>query len=283
LKLKSIKINKNTFTNALAVLAAIIFGFVIIFLIVYVFIPTILQDANEKIETDFAARLYNMTFETQTENTSEIVAVAKSEADTKSAQQAFTQSDQVVLLPRDSFLSVLATNSDIIGRVSIAPDIKYLVTQTTDNEYYLEKGYNHENSREGAIFLDYRCDADKRELSGHYIIYGHHMKSGTMFAHLMEYKNEIFFYDNPIIRFDTLYADYKWEIFSAYVTDTNFYFIETNFNSDNDWLSFLNMIQQKSMFDTDVVLSPDDVVLTLCTCTYEFDDARFVIHARLVR
>ncbi len=37
------------------------------------------------------------------------------------------------------------------------------------------------------------------------------------------------------------------------------------------------------MFAVDASLSADDVVLTLSTCADEFDDARFVIHARLIR
>ena len=119
-------------------------------------------------------------------------------------------------------------------------------------------------------------------LEGHYILYGHNMKNGSMFHNLSEYKNEDVFYNTPVIRFDTLYQDYEWEVFSAYVTDTDFYFIDTAFENDAEWLDFLRQIQQKSMYETDVRLTADDVVLTLCTCSYEFDDARFVIHARLI-
>ena len=54
------------------------------------------------------------------------------------------------------------------------------------------------------------------------------MKNGTMFHNLMEYKDEKFFYNNRTIRFDTVYEDLQWEIFSAYVSDTDFYFIDTN-------------------------------------------------------
>ncbi len=41
-------------------------------------------------------------------------------------------------------------------------------------------------------------------------------------------------------------------------------------------------IKEKSLGKTDALLSGDDVVLTLCTCFYEFDGARFVLHARLI-
>ena len=271
--------SKEIRSAVITTVAAMTFGITVILLFAYVFIPALLNSTSESIKRSFATRLYDMTFE-QEETQSDDEQDPQAEA-----AEVFTQPDDepLIFMPRDSFLAVLETNEDIVGRVSVPPDIGYLVTQTDDNKFYLDHGYRQESSREGAIFLDYRCETKLPELKGHYILYGHHMKKGTMFAHLMEYKDEDFFRENRIIRFDTLYADYRWEIFSAYVTGTDFYFIETNFASDEDWLKFLRTIQNKSIFHTDVVLEPDDVVLTLCTCTYEFDDARFVIHARLIK
>lgn len=272
------KKRSNAFVSAIAVLAAISFGLIVILLVVYVIIPSALQDANETIEGSFAAELYERTFIKPTPRPSSTDIVSNT-----AAEPVFEQPEPEVLLARDNFESVLQTNEDIIGRVNIAPDIKYLVTQSEDNKFYLKHGYEKQETKEGTVFLDYRCDTKTLDLKGHYILYGHHMKKGSMFAHLMEYKNELFFMENRLLRFDTLYEDYTWEIFSAYVTDTDFYFIETNFSNEQDWMSFITQIQQKSIFDAGVTLRPDDVILTLCTCTYEFDDARFAIHARLVK
>lgn len=280
------KKNSETRTVIITTAAAVLFGIVVILLFAYVFIPSLLQDTSERIKEGLATQMYEMTFE-------EPIAAAQPETDsqpnntpdTTDVEQVFTQPDDkpFLFIPRDSFLAVLETNDDIVGRVNVAPDIKYLVTQSDDNKFYLEHGYRQEKSKEGTIFLDYRCDTQLPELEGHYILYGHHMKRGTMFAHLMEYKDEVFFRENNIIKFDTLYEDYEWEIFSAYVTTTDFYFIDTVFADQDEWFSFLTLVQDKSMFRTDVKLKADDVLLTLCTCTYEYDDARFVIHARLIK
>lgn len=280
------KKNSETRTAIITTLTALAFGIVIILLFAYVFIPSLLEDTSQKIKRSFATQLYEMTFEepvtaAQSETTSQPETTPKPTA----AAQAFTQPDDepVIFVPRDSFLAVLETNDDIVGRINVAPDIKYLVTQAEDNKFYLDHGYRQEKSKEGTIFLDYRCNTKLDELKGHYILYGHHMKRGTMFAHLMDYKDEDFFRENNIIRFDTLYENYRWEIFSAYVTKTDFYFIDTVFADQDEWFSFLTLVQDKSMFHTDVELKPDDVILTLCTCTYEYDDARFVIHAKLIK
>lgn len=38
----------------------------------------------------------------------------------------------------------------------------------------------------------------------------------------------------------------------------------------------------KSMFKTNETLNIDDKILTLFTCSYEFYDARIVVHAKLI-
>lgn len=253
---------------------AVLLGFGAILGTVYGIIPGVLGEATEMLEQDIAVEMYEKTLQTP-------IAAPP----TSTAEAVFEQPAPKLNRPlfvRDEFASVLADNPDIVGRFS-APDITYLVTQTTDNKYYLTHGYDRQESRSGTIYLDYRCNIAMHELSGHYILYGHHMKNGTMFAPLVNYKDEAFFRQNRIIHFDTLYANHKWEVFSAYVTDTDFYFIETIFADGKEWLDFLHTIHDKSIFDTNITLTSEDVVLTLCTCTYEFEDARFVVHARLIK
>jgi len=190
--------------------------------------------------------------------------------------------DECPLL-RERYALAHEQNPDVIGRISMdAAGIDYIVAQGTDNLHYLTTNLQGKKSKSGAIFLDYRCDIESLPKRGHYIMYGHNMKNGSMFHNLIKYKKEEFFRNNRIFRFDTLYADYRWEIFSAYVTDTHFYFIETEFKNEPEWLSFLKKIKEKSLYKTDALISGDDVVLTLCTCSYEFDGARFVLHARLI-
>jgi sortase B len=268
-------------TKIAIVVTAILLGFMLILVGAFVWLPRLISESTEAADDATALKLYDETLQTLPTPT----AVPPE----PTAQPAFGQPEEseeapVFQFPRDSFASVLEVNEDIVGRISIdALDINYLVTQGTDNDRYLHVGYDGKKSSSGAIFLDYRCAIGPDPLKGHLILYGHNMKKGTMFHNLMQYKDEQFFFGHRVFRFDTLYADHEWEIFSAYVTDTSFYYIETAFKDDADWLSFLQTVQSKSLFPTDTALSADDVVLTLSTCTYEFDDARFVVHARLVK
>jgi sortase B len=266
--------NKTRRTKIAISLLAAVLCILLLIICVYLIIPAIISDASDRLDRSFANKIFESTL--------------VSPRPAVSAQPAFVQPDPQTsedkLKPRDCFATALSENPDTVGRIMIVDiGIAYLVVQADDNDRYLNTGYAGSESKGGAVFLDYRSDADAQPLKGHYILYGHNMKNGTMFHNLMEYKDKDTFYANRIIRFDTLYEDHTWEIFSAYVTSTDFYYIETAFAGDKEWFKFLGEIKKKSMYETNTILSPKDVMLTLSTCTYEFENARFVVHARLIK
>lgn len=181
------------------------------------------------------------------------------------------------------FDEFLRQNSDVVGWITIADTpIDYPVLQGDDNEYYLHHSIDGSESKTGSLFLDYRCDI-RSDFPPHYIIYGHRMKNGTMFKGLIKFMDKGFFYAHPVFAFDTLYEDMTWEIFSAYITNISDPYIRTDFDSPEEWLAFITELQRKSLYETGVALTADDIVLTLSTCTYEVENGRFVVHARLIR
>lgn len=262
-------------TKLAVILSVLALGIALFLVCVYGILPAIISGIGDQLDIDMAATLYQRTI------TQEPVPEANA---AEVFEQPQPDTTETVRYPRDCFATVLQDNPDVVGRITIEGlDIAYLVTQTIDNDYYLTNGYDRQKSKSGAIFLDFRCDIDQEPLKGHYILYGHNMKNGTMFHNVKKYAEEEYFHNNRIIRFDTLYDDHEWEVFSAYVTSTEFYYIETSFDSDDEWFDFIKELQSKSLYQTDVALGAEDTVLTLSTCSYEFDGARFVVHARLVK
>lgn len=167
---------------------------------------------------------------------------------------------------------------DIVGWIRIEGTVvDYPVVQTDDLTYYLTHDATKTENVKGAIYLDRNCDPVS--LSGNNILYGHHMKDGSMFATLVEYKDETFFENHPVIEFDTLEKTYEWEIFSVFITDPSYEYLQTAFSSSDQYLDFITTMQGKSLFETDILLGSSDDILILSTCTYEYDDARFVVAA----
>jgi len=186
-------------------------------------------------------------------------------------------------MPRgEEYLSLREGNPEVLGWITVPnTNIDYAAALASDNQKYLHTTLSGEESKAGAIFFDYRTDAS---LSGrHLILYGHNMKAGTMFHDLNSYKHKSFFENNRTI---TLWAGSEkreYEVYAAYVATEDIYFIRMYFKDDAHFLDYMTGLQALSKFSTDVELTAADQILTLVTCTYEEDNARFVVQARRVR
>jgi sortase B len=181
---------------------------------------------------------------------------------------------------QEKFKALIAKNEDVIGWLKLDNTvIDYPVTQSNDNEFYLEHDVNKQKNQAGSIFMDYR---NNLELSNrNLILYGHDMLDKSMFAAILSYESKYYWDAHPIIHFDTKFNNQDWEVFSAYTTDVDFDYIQTDFKSNKEYNQFLQLIQQKSVHPSTLKLAEDDTILTLSTCSYAFNNARFVVHARL--
>ena len=189
---------------------------------------------------------------------------------------------EVIISPEILALREQFGNDDIVGRLSIiGTSIDYPVVQGVDNEFYLRHDIRGNPSSGGWIFLDYEVD-----IAGHdqnIVIYGHNMMIGTMFHSLRHYVDYDFLREHQIISFSTLYADYEWEIFAFFRTHIDFPYTHINFPNVATWGAMLEQFMQHSMHDTGIIVTPDDRILTLSTCTNQDPDERFVLQARLIR
>ncbi|WP_258959271.1 class B sortase [Paenibacillus tyrfis] len=184
---------------------------------------------------------------------------------------------------RTQFRALLDVNPDVVGWLRIANTaIDYPVVQGQDNAYYLNRNHKGEESSAGSIFLDFRNDIGKAQPNT--VIYGHRMKDGSMFGDLKKFLKEDFFRKNLTFQYDTLYHSYRAEIFSVYPATADLNYIQTGFGSEQEYATFLQSLQERSLFKTDTVLGTEDRILTLSTCDYTLDPTkgRLVIQAKLI-
>lgn len=181
----------------------------------------------------------------------------------------------------NAFDELQSVNQDIVGWISINDTvIHYPILQSSDNDYYLNRNYKGERTRAGSIFMDYRNHPEEAK---HTILYGHHMRDGTMFNELERFTDEAFFYDSHGHFFDTPVGQYTIDVFSVYYTTTDVYYIETDFEDDEAYSEFLKEVQARSMYSSTTEVSSSDRIITLSTCDDTAgSDGRFVVHAKLV-
>ncbi|MBO4601016.1 MAG: class B sortase [Bacilli bacterium] len=178
--------------------------------------------------------------------------------------------------------SVLSINPETKGWIKINDtNIDYPVVQAKNNKYYLKHNFNLESDNNGWVFMDYRNST--KDLDKNTIIYAHNRYyNGVMFGTLDKVLNNNWNSkkENLTFTFDTLYDEYKWEIFSVYKIHASSDYLQVNFTSDDEWLEFVHMLKERSYRNYDVNVGVEDKIVTLSTCATE-KDTRLVVHAVL--
>lgn len=179
--------------------------------------------------------------------------------------------------------TLLSINEDTVGWIKVNnTKINYPVTQSKDNDYYLNRDFYLNRTANGWIFMDYRNNAN--DLDKNTIIYGHALLNGYMFGDLREtiksnwYKNE----KNLYVTFNTIEKDMVWEIFSIYRVPYTTDYLKVDFFDDDDFSDFIDLITSRSVYNFGVKVNSDDFILTLSTCSGN-DNGRLVLHAKLVK
>lgn len=178
------------------------------------------------------------------------------------------------------FEALWQENEDIVAWIYCEDTpIHYPVVQSSDNSYYLRRLLNGDYNENGTIFLDYRCSSDFSDFNS--VVYGHHMKSGAMFGTLPKYKDQEYYDKHPVMYLLTPDITYKVELIAGYITpsDSELYSLPKTPESKS---AFLQHALQKSTFTSSVTASETDSFITLSTCSYEYENARYVVIGRLV-
>lgn len=209
----------------------------------------------------------------------------------------------------EQFNSLLEQNPDTIGWLTIPNNdpgslwIDYVVVQGDDNSKYLTTDFNGQQTKSGALFVDYKDKITPYDEPDNIVIYGHNMASGEYFGRLPYYFNwgktnpdhsDISFYkSHPTLEFSSLYKSCTYKIFAAMMLNTEEeagdvfpYHLKHNFSDEEDFIKYCAEILDRSTFyNPDVDVRYGDKLITLSTCMFGYGDTelRFVVFAREVR
>ena len=184
---------------------------------------------------------------------------------------------------RINFDALLKINPDIQGWIYCeGTDINYPVLQGATNDTYLRHDYRGDYNVRGSIFMD----AANRPafVDANTIIYGHHMSSGTMFAMLEDWEEQAYYEAHPYMWLLTPTQDYQVVLVSAHHVSARSSLYQIRHEHDDDFRRFLTEATADSDFEPvpGATVNPDRNYVMLSTCSYLFDDARYVIHGKLV-
>lgn len=178
-------------------------------------------------------------------------------------------------------LRELYHNYDIKAELSISSiNLKELVVQTKDNDFYLNHDIYQNKNNNGAIFIDYRTsDIDMaRQLN----IYGHNsLNSELPFKALEQYLQKDFFVNNLFIELKTDKKAYSYKVFAVSVVakeDNEHMIISLE---GEKFLNHILLMRSKALYDTKEVITEDDNLLILQTCLYNPENFLLVMAKRI--
>ncbi len=184
--------------------------------------------------------------------------------------------------PAEKFAPLMNSNRDFRGWLTVPDtDIDYPVVMppAEDPQYYLHRDYDKNYSYSGTPFIGEGCD----ENSDIFIIYGHNMKTGSMFGTLDKYADKDWAGEHRDIIFETPEGKRVYRVFAALRTKVNFkneyrYFDNTGNFGDEDYYRIVSEMQEKSEIN---LSGPQGraQILILSTCSYHTENGRFAIMA----
>lgn len=198
---------------------------------------------------------------------------------------------------RHDLVALHRKNSDVVGWIKInGTRIDYPVMQTPeDPEFYLRKNFNKQYSLAGTPFMD---AASRRSRSKNFLIYGHNMKSGTMFHSLLNYEKKQFCRKHPTFTFDEYRNGHQvhgtYEVIAAFrtriVPASSGQFRYHTYADIEDSMSFRAYVKGIRILSGDTVqenvhsAAPKwgDQLVTLSTCAYHSENGRFVVVGRRI-
>lgn len=156
------------------------------------------------------------------------------------------------------------------------------IVDSPDNEYYLTRDIDLSYKAMGSLFFDYRNNTDFSDPNT--IIYGHNFDNGLMFSNLVWYKSQQFYKQNPFYYLYTPEQVYRVDIAAGIVvSETDTTYLKVDFQSDMQYRSLIYLINDNSVIETGIDLSPHDQIVTLYTCTNDWQGQRFVLIGKVTR
>ena len=157
--------------------------------------------------------------------------------------------------------------------------IDYPVVQGADNSRYLHRLFNGERNACGTLFIDCRNLTDFQDPNT--LIYGHHMRDGSMFKSISYYADQASYDAHPWMLLISEGELAVLELFAGCTTSKHDPCYELALSDANDLLALAEELKEKSDFASGVEIRPGDRLVTLSTCAYAFENARCIAVGRL--
>ena len=164
-------------------------------------------------------------------------------------------------------------NAEIVGRLEIPGVFNLLLTQTKDNDYYIEYNIKRKRSNKGTEFVDFRTKLTDKQVN----VYGHNSRLYDLpFKNLEKFLEKDFFNQNEYILLQHEEGRRIYKIVSIKRVTTDYEHMTVDTTKKNH-VSHIERLLSNSTHQRDVEYDENTNLLVLQTCTREKNVQAFYI------
>lgn len=178
------------------------------------------------------------------------------------------------------FEALKKVNPDVYAYIKIeGTTVDYPILQSEDGSIdYLNTTLEGKEGYPGAIYTENVNSKDFHDANT--VIYGHHMKDGSMFGSLLNYKDSKYMAEHPDITIYLPDEKLTYHVYAAVTFDDRYIMENYNFDTYSGRQEFINDLKSfgaaTGVFNDNVEPSKDDSLITLSTCA-SGEEERFLV------
>ena len=206
----------------------------------------------------------------------------------KGLQTYSSNQDQYENISRDAvkessvdFDALKKTNPDIKAWIKYEDTkMDYPIVQGKDNDKYLHIMFDGTESPFGTLFVDYKTEKAFEQFNT--LVFGHHMKDGSMFGSLKNLKKKKYAEKHPEFQLSLPNGDYHLYIWAFLnpADDDKVYL--TNLKTLREKKAYLKHVREEALYLMDFDVTETDTLVVLSTCAYEYEGARYVVVCKMM-
>lgn len=206
---------------------------------------------------------------------------AKLRAEQEKKEQGNNEEEEPPYISPIDFDYWKGINKDVIGYIKI-PDTKVdypILYDANDNERYLHESIDGKETVHGSIYLDNLASPDFTSKNN--MIYGHHMKDGSMFKDVVKYKNVHYLKEHQTVYLYLPDREIKLRAVAAFYETADGSSRRVKFDTPEEFSAFANSRLSNSDNIQELPKAGVDGIsqlFCLVTCSYEFVDARTFLY-----
>lgn len=156
-------------------------------------------------------------------------------------------------------------NNEIVAFLEIPNVLSVPIAKTNNNDFYLNHDLYKKEEKKGSVFMDYRNTLNDKKI----LIYGHSSTyRKVIFSDLEKYNDESYLKKHPSFYLYTEDGKYKYNIFSSYIENNDFDYVNLKDFHGLTWNEHLQKLKNKTLVKTNIVVNKNSKIVILQTCSF---------------